>query len=209
MSDSEQKDNQGDDAQPESGDSAAPASNQRLRAILAALVTVAILAVLAIAVFSNDDDTDNPVNDVPTSQASDGTGGGGEIQDGEPGAEELGSLALSGYLCPETTSDESECLDNGTAAITGATVLLADGRTFSLEGVQQGEDGVYAWLNIPVGEYTLLTAGLTGPDGAVPRAVIGSNGQIEGGWRIANLDPNQPAEIRILFDRVGEGTAVG
>ncbi len=209
MSDSEQKDEQSDETQPVASGSSAPPSNQRLRAILAGLVTVAILAVLAIAVFSGGDDEDDPVADLPTTQASDGTGGESEIQDGEPGAEELGSLALSGYLCPETSSDESECLDSGTTEITGATVLLADGRTYSLEGVEQGEDGVYAWLNIPVGEYTLLTEGLTGPDGAVPRAVIGSTGQVDGGWRIANLDPNQPAEVRILFDRVGDGTAVG
>ena len=151
---------------------------------------------------------DEPPPPVATTAPSDGTGGE-EIQDGEPGGEELGSLALSGYLCPEASSEESECFDAGPVEVSGAVVELADGRTYSLEGVVQGEDGVYAWLNIPVGEYTLLFAGLTGPDGAVPRAVVGSNGQVSGGWRIANLDPNQPAEVRILFDNAGEGTAVG
>ncbi|MGD9711360.1 MAG: hypothetical protein AB7V46_04745 [Thermomicrobiales bacterium] len=208
MSDAEERDDQitstGSDAE---ATGAAP-SNQRLRAILAGLVTVAILAVLAIAVFNGDDNEVDPPPAAPTTAASDGTGGEG-VQDGEPGAEELGSLALSGYLCPEPTSEESECFDAGTVEISSAVVELNDGRTYSLEGVQRGDDGTYAWLNIPVGEYTLLAEGLTGPDGSIPRAVIGSTGQINGGWRIANLDPNQPAEIRVLFDQVGEGTAVG
>lgn len=189
----------------------APASNQRLRAILAGLVTVAVLAVLAIAIFSEDDDNDVP-DVAPTTAASDGTGGestDGESAAEEPGDEELGSLALSAYLCPEANSEESECLDGGPVPISGAVVRLIDGRTFSMEGVERGEDGMYAWLNIPIGEYTLLTEDLTGPDGTVPRAVIGSNGQSAEGWLIANLDPNQPAEVRIIFAPAGDGTAVG
>ena len=209
MSDSENNDAKDNNTQPETAQTEAAASNQRLRAILAGLVTVAILAVLAIAVFSGGDDGDDPVAPVATTVPSDGTGGGDEPVDGQPGEEELGSLALSGYLCPEPGSDESECIDSGPVAITGAVVQLVDGRTFSLEGVEQGEDGVYAWLNIPIGEYILLSEGLTGPDGALPRTVIGSTEQVTGGWRIANLDPNQPADVRILFDKVGEGTAVG
>lgn len=195
----------------ESASDNAPASNQRLRAILAGLVTVAVLAVLAIAVFSNDDGDDTP-DPVATSASTDGTGGveGNGASEGEnPSGEELGSLALSGYLCPESTSEESECLDGGPVVISNAVVKLSDGRTFALEGVEQGEDGMYAWLNIPIGEYVLLSDGLSGPAGSVARAVLGSNGQTPEGWLIANLDPNQPAEVRIIFAPVGEGTAVG
>jgi hypothetical protein len=194
------------------GESDAPASNQRLRAILAGLVTVAVLAVLAIAVFSEDDDGGDSQNPPATVAASDGTGGeeGNTESAEEPGGEELGSLALSAYLCPEADSDESECLDGGPVPIMNAVVKLEDGRTFSLEGTSQGEDGMYAWLNIPIGQYVLLAEGLTGPDGATARAVIGSNGQTAEGWLIANLDPNQPAEVRIIFtSAAGEGTAVG
>jgi hypothetical protein len=108
------------------GESDAPASNQRLRAILAGLVTVAVLAVLAIAVFSEDDDGGDSQNPPATVAASDGTGGeeGNTESAEEPGGEELGSLALSAYLCPEADSDESECLDGGPVPIMNAVVKL-------------------------------------------------------------------------------------
>ncbi len=210
MSDADQTEPQTSEepTEPTEGDqAAAPVSNQRLRAILAGLVTVAILAVLAIAVFSGDDDDDDPPPPAATTAPSDGTGG--ESVNEEPGGEELGSLAISGYLCPEASSDESECLDAGSVEITNAVVQLADGRTYELAGVERGEDGVYPWLNIPIGEYTLLADELRGPGDSMPRAVIGSNGQSNAGWTISNLDPNQPAEIRVIFAPVGEGTPVG
>jgi hypothetical protein len=186
-----------------------PASSQRLRAILAGLVTVAILAVLAIAVFSGgaDDDDPPPANTV----VSDGTGGdtSGAAEQPAEGGEELGSLAVTGYLCPSASSDEAACLDAGPVEIVGATVRIPDGRTYSLEGVERQEDGSYAWLNIPIGEYILLTEGLLGPDGSLPRTVIGSTGQTAEGWTIPNLDPNQPAVLQILFDPLAEGEAAG
>lgn len=195
-----------------SGVQSATVSNQRLRAILAGLVTIAILAVLAIAVFSDNGDDDTALPPVATTAPSDGTGGDEGNNDTvveTPGDEELGSLAVSAFLCPEVTSEESACLDAGPVPIDSAVVKLADGRTYSLEGVEMGEDGMYAWLNIPIGEYTLLAEGLAGPEGSVPRTVIGSNGQNAEGWIVANLDPNQPAEVRIIFTPAGDGTPVG
>lgn len=183
-------------------------SPQRMRTIFAALVTVAILAVLAIAIFdggSDDDDPPDTPETVVDQVATNGGDGNQQVVDGP----ELGSLAVTGYLCPASSSPDETCMESGPVEILNATIRLADGVMMSLEADSRQEEGSYAWLNIPVGEYVLLADGLLGPGGSPARDVVGATGQVEDGWTIANTDPNQPAVLQVFFIPIEDGEAAG
>ena len=72
---------------------------------MAGLGTVGIIAVLAIVIFlygfGNDDSAGQ------TTQPADTGGAGNTCQQEEAGGEELGSLAVTGYLCPSASSPEN------------------------------------------------------------------------------------------------------
>jgi hypothetical protein len=100
-------------------------------------------------------------------------------------------------------------MESGPVEILNATLRLPDGTMMSLEAGSRQENGSYAWLNIPVGEYVLLADGLLGPGGSSARDVVGASGQVEDGWTISNTDPNQPAVLEIFFIPVEDGEAAG
>ena len=100
-------------------------------------------------------------------------------------------------------------MEAGPVEILNATLRLADGETMQLAADMRQGDGSYAWLNIPVGEYVLLADGLLGPDGTSARDVVGTTGQVDDGWTIANTDPNQPTVLQVFFIPVEEATAAG
>ncbi len=79
----------------------------------------------------------------------------------------------------------------------------------SLEADSRQEEGSYAWLNIPIGEYVLLADGLLGPAGTSARDVAGAAGQVDDGWTIANNDPNQPTVLQVFFIPVEDAEAAG
>jgi hypothetical protein len=179
-----------------------------MRAVFAGLITVAIVAVLAIAIFDEGSDGDDPP-DTPATVAdqavtSEGDGSG-QVVDGP----ELGSLSISGYLCPDASSTDEACMEAGPVEILNATLRLEDGQTMQLAPDMRQEDGSYAWLNIPIGEYVLLADGLLGPDGTSARDVVGASGQADDGWTISNTDPNQPTVLQVFFIPVAEATAAG
>ncbi|CAN5795458.1 hypothetical protein BH24CHL4_BH24CHL4_08960 [soil metagenome] len=183
-------------------------SSQRTRTIFAGLITVAILAVLAIAIFDSGSDDDDPLETPATVVDQVATTGGDTNQQVVAGPE-LGSLSVTGFLCPSSSSAEETCMESGPVEILNATVRLSDGVTMQLAADMRQENGSYAWLNIPVGEYVLLADGLLGPDGAPARDVAGASGQVEDGWIIANNDPNQPAVLQVFFVPVEDGEAAG
>ncbi|CAN5641530.1 hypothetical protein BH23CHL5_BH23CHL5_10910 [soil metagenome] len=198
--------NEQDHSEPElTSNENVPSSRQRT--IVAALLTIAVVAILALAINSGDNDNNAeeppPAGEtVPTVSESVDLGGEGD--------EELGSLQVTGYLCPSASAAEAACTDGGAVEVAGASLRLEDGRVFTLEDVDRQPDGSYAWLNIPIGSYVLLAEGLEGPDLTVVRDVGGSTGVIAEGWQIGNKDPNQPAIVQIFFvPDLGEGEAAG
>jgi hypothetical protein len=131
------------------------------------------------------------------------------VTDSEDSSGELGSLSITGYSCPEASSPDEACMEAGPVEILNATLRLEDGTTMQLAADRRQEDGSYAWLNIPVGEYVLLVDGLLGPDGTSARDVAGASGQSEDGWTIANTDSNQPTVLQVFFVPAGEAESPG
>jgi hypothetical protein len=127
-----------------------------------------------------------------------------EINQEEFDGSELGSLSITGYLCPDATSADEACMEAGPVEILNATLRLEDGQTMQLAPDMRQEDGSYAWLNIPIGEYVLLADGLLGPDGSSARDVVGASGQADDGWIISNTNSYQPAVLQVFFVPAGE-----
>ncbi len=182
-------------------------SSSRQRTIVAALLTIAVVAILALAINSGSNGS-NPEEPPPAAETNPTVSE--SVDMGAEGDEELGSLQVTGYLCPSASATEAACTDGGAVEVTGASLRLEDGRVFTLDGVDRQPDGSYAWLNIPIGSYLLLAEGLEGPDLTAVRDVGGSTGVTTEGWQIGNQDPNQPAIIQIFFvPDVAEGEAAG
>jgi hypothetical protein len=167
----------------------------RRRTVIAALIALAVIAVLVIAIRSDGDGGSEPDSDSGDQQ--------GEVQ--EPQGPELGSLAVAAYQCPALSSPDTDCIAAGAIDLTAFSLTTPDGQTLTLENATRGEDGGYQWLNIPIGTYELLAENVAGPPGMSIRNVAGAAEPIDGGWSIANADPNQPAVVQILYT-TGEGS---
>lgn len=169
------------------------------RTVLALFGTLAVVAVLAIAVLSDrgnggDNTAPTPSGNQAIEPTADSNGVGGNNGDVE-----LGSLSVAGYACPEASSPDTDCLEAGTVEITNAMFVLEDGTQVGMDGATTMPDGNLAWLNLPIGTYQLPAESISGPDDMSVRNVIGAVTPLEGGWEVANLDPNQPAVVQILF----------
>lgn len=168
----------------------------RRRAIVAALIAVGVIAVLAIAIWSRGGN-DEPA--APTAIIQPTFDTNATLAPTVEGGVELGSLQVAAYSCPERSTPDSECMNAGSIDLTAFSMTLPDGQTISLENAQHMEDGAYQWLNIPIGQYTLLSANLAGPAGVDVRNISGPAEPTTDGWIISNTDPNQPAVINILY----------
>lgn len=171
----------------------------RRRAIVAALIAIGIIAVLTIAIRSRGNNEAPPA---PTQVA--------EVQldqTGQPPVEgvELGSLIIRAFQCPERSTPDSECMNAGAVELTRFSMTLPDGQVVDLTNAQRMEDGSYQWLNIPIGSYTLPAGNIEGPAGLSIRNIVGPSEPTADGWTIANLDPNQPVVIDVLY-APGEGS---
>ena len=179
------------------GDDDSPLGGDNPRRLLALLATLAIVVVVLIAIFADrgGDDPPEPTA-VPTQEVA---GTGGQAADGQGDVVELGSLSVTAYQCPEMASPDTDCLEAGTVELSNATIVLQDGEVIGIDAATSMPDGSLAWLNVPVGAYTLLEEGLMGPPDLILRNVIGAVAPVEEGWTVTNLDPNQPAVVQILF----------
>ncbi len=176
--------------------------SKRTRNIIAAIATVAILAVLAFSIFDSGDPEPSVTPTVVDELPSDGNGAT-TIPEGV----ELGSLSIAAYACAEADMSDAFCAEGQPIPLENAIFQLDDGSTVSIGPEMRVEDGTYALLNVPVGVYLLQAQTIVGPEGTLLRNVIGPVEAVPEGWRVSNLDPNQPAMIQINFALV-EGSPV-
>ena len=180
-----------------------PGSN-RTRNIIAGIATVAILAVLVFAIMDGGDPqpvlTPTVVDELQTD---------GNVSTAVADGVELGSLSIAAHACLEPDMSDEFCAEGQPIPLENAIFQLEDGSTVAIGPEMRVEDGTYALLNVPVGVYLLQAQTIVGPEGTLLRNVVGPVEPVADGWRVSNLDPNQPAIIQINFILVDGSPVAG
>lgn len=108
-----------------------------------------------------------------------------------------GTISVSAFLCPAPPTDPAaECtaIDTPNVSLEGPVALSATDAAAT--------DGALVWGDpdgLPAGDYTIVTRGLTAPEGFGVSEVRGSAGQSGDGWAITLDEANPDAAVQVIL----------